>query len=102
MKGVKITKWDGDEKPNIEILKKGLDDEGLDYYTFVCSSGDYFSEHTHPNYEIRIVVEGMMEYGVADEKFVLGPGDRIDMEPNIVHTAKAFGSSKIVSLAAEK
>ncbi len=44
------------------IDKKGLDDEGLDYYTFVCSSGDYFSEHTHPNYEIRIVVEGMMEY----------------------------------------
>jgi len=102
MKGVHIIRWNSEDKPEIDKIRDNLDNEGLDHYTFVCSPGDFFEEHKHGGHEIRIVVDGQMEYGVGDEKFVLGPGDRIEMEPEVVHTAKAIGDKKVVTIGAEK
>ncbi len=48
------------------------------------------------------MVSGEITFVVGDEKWVLGPGDRLDLPANTSHWAETSGESKIRMLSASK
>ena len=43
-----------------------------------------------------------MRYGVNNEEFVLGPGDRLDLPAGTIHWARVEGDEPVVYLCASK
>jgi len=73
-----------DKERIYEILKK----EGYSVYEWYDAPGTYYPTHTHPNREIRWVIEGEVIIGTEGKEFVLKEGDMIELEPNTPHWAK--------------
>lgn len=61
--------------------------EGLDVVEWTDEPGTSYPEHTHPAREVRIVLEGAMTITEGSREHRLGPGDRVDLEPNEAHSA---------------
>ncbi len=62
--------------------------EGYSTYIWSDSPGTYYPTHTHPDYEVRWVVEGEVVIGVGKKEYILKPGDRIELEPHTPHWAR--------------
>ncbi len=73
---------DGDEARRI------LEEEGFSTYLWSDSPGTYYPTHTHPDYEVRWVIEGEVVIGAEGKEYTLKPGDRIELEPETPHWAK--------------
>ncbi|WP_164930615.1 cupin domain-containing protein [Aquifex aeolicus] len=73
-----------DKEKIYEILRK----EGYSVYEWYDSPGTYYPTHTHPDREIRWVIEGEVVIGAEGKEFVLKEGDMIELEPNTPHWAK--------------
>jgi mannose-6-phosphate isomerase-like protein (cupin superfamily) len=58
--------------------------------------GSSFAAHYHEDMqEIFIILSGEAEMVVAEQKVVLGRGDKIGIEPNEVHTMKNRGGEDV-------
>ncbi len=99
---MKITRWDKPHKPDIEELKNILRQEGTHPFVWIDEPGTYYGDHSHTFDEVRWVVSGKMRYGVGEEEFVLGPGDRLDLPAGTVHWAKVEGNEPVIYLCASK
>ncbi len=99
---MKLTRWDKPHKPNVEELKSILRSEGMTPYIWMDEPGTYYGNHSHAFDEVRWIVSGKMRYGVKDEEFVLGPGDRLDLPAGTIHWAKVEGDEPVFYLCASK
>ncbi len=46
--------------------------------------------HSHPHEQLGIVIEGQIEFIVADEKKILGPGEVYVIPGDVEHEARTF------------
>ena len=72
----------------VEKIKKILEDEGYSVYTWSDSPGTYYPTHTHPDREVRWVVDGEVVIGVEGKELRLKPGDVVELDPGTPHWAK--------------
>lgn len=56
-------------------------------------------EHTHPEHIIITVVAGRLEFIIADQRFVVEPGDELFYPAHVVHSARNLydGTSQTLS-----
>ena len=99
---VKITRWGQDKAPLQSNLVDAMKAEGLVPYVEDDEPGHHYDPHIHPNDEVIVMVSGEITVGVGDEKWVLGPGDRLDLPANTSHWAETRGEGPIRILAASK
>ncbi len=102
MEKVKITRWNRTGKPTLGLLQKELREEGLDYSLFTCDLDETYPDHAHEHDEVRVMVKGRMRFTVGKEKYVLNPGDRIELRKGTVHSAEVDGEQMAVMLTASK
>ncbi len=70
------------------IMKKTLQEEGFfNIFTWSDRAGTRYPEHTHPHYEVRWIVEGVLVIEENGQKIELHPGDRMESLPNTPHSA---------------
>ncbi|EDP75619.1 cupin domain-containing protein [Hydrogenivirga sp. 128-5-R1-1] len=74
-------------KDEIEI-KDTLRRKGYSVYTWSDPPGTYYPTHTHPDREVRWVVEGEVVIGVEGKEITLREGDMVELDPNTPHWAK--------------
>ena len=86
----------------INKIRARLEQEGLSPTRFEMVPGDAYSDHAHPETEIRWVVSGRMRILVNHEEIILEPGDRLDLAANVVHSADVFGEEVVVTLCASR
>jgi quercetin dioxygenase-like cupin family protein len=46
--------------------------------------------HSHPHEQLGIVIEGQIEFVIADEKKILGPGEVYVIPGDVAHEARTF------------
>ena len=95
---VKITRWSEGKAPLQSNLVDAMKAEGLTPYIENDEPGHYYEAHVHPNDEVLVMVEGEITFGVGDEKWVLGPGDRLDLPANTSHWAETTHSEGPIRL----
>jgi quercetin dioxygenase-like cupin family protein len=47
--------------------------------------------HSHPHEQLGIVIEGQIEFIIAEEKKILGPGEVYVIPGDVEHEARTFG-----------
>ena len=99
---VKITRWEQGEAPLQNNLVDAMKSEGLVPYIEDDEPGHFYEAHIHPNDEVIVMVSGEITFGVGDDTWVLGPGDRLDLPANTSHWAETQGAGPIRMLAASK
>ena len=52
--------------------------------------------HAHAFPETRWIVEGYLRITAGNEAIDLGPGDRIDLPPNLPHTTEVVGLAQVI------
>ena len=50
----------------------------------------HLPRHSHPHEQLGIVIEGQIEFTVADQKQVLGPGEVYVIPGDVEHEARTF------------
>ena len=50
----------------------------------------HLPRHSHPHEQLGIVIEGQIEFTVADQKQVLGPGEVYVIPGGVEHEARTF------------
>ena len=72
------------------LIKETLQREGFsNIFTWTDRQGTKYPTHTHPNYEVRWVVDGILQIEENGEILELHPGDRMESDPNTPHSAYA-------------
>ena len=69
-------------------IRKILEEEGyFNIFRWCDGAGTRYAEHTHPHREVRWILSGrlqIVEHGVTLD---LGPGDRMESEAEVPHSA---------------
>ena len=92
-----VTRWrasDGD--PQLGVLRRRLEAEGMATAWYSEVPGAVFPEHEHAFDESRWVMAGFLQVEAAGETVVLGPGDRIDLAARTPHRAQVLGLSPVI------
>ena len=85
---LKVTRWDKPEPPTQSKLVRAMEADGLVAYIEDDEPNHSYEAHTHPNDEVLVAVLGEITMGVGDQKWVLKPGDRLDLPANTLHWAE--------------
>lgn len=97
---MRVTHWQKRSPPSVPELKRLLAGEGLDFYEWKDDPGTRYGEHTHSYDEIRWVVTGTLCLTVSGKRYLLGPGDRLDLPANTSHSAEVVGNEAVTYLCA--
>jgi len=81
--------WAGPGTPTEAALKQRLESDGFDAFTWQDDARADYAPHAHDHDESLWVIEGEITFGVAGRDYRLGPGDRLMLPGDTVHTARA-------------
>jgi mannose-6-phosphate isomerase-like protein (cupin superfamily) len=90
----RVSKVEGHKRQIVD----GLRAEGLLVTEWSDAPNVSYDSHTHLHREVRVVLTGAMSFVVGSSTFPLGPGDRIDLAPGEIHSARV-GPSGVTYLA---
>lgn len=61
-------------------------------------TGTVAARHSHPHEQITYVVSGKFEFTVGDETYVVGAGDSLYKQPDIVHGATCLEAGTLLDV----
>jgi quercetin dioxygenase-like cupin family protein len=89
--------WDPRIGPlQVATLRQVLEREGMVTAWWSDMPGSKLPTHTHAFPETRWVVEGYLRVTAGNEAVDLGPGDRLDLPPNLAHATEVIGLGQVV------
>jgi quercetin dioxygenase-like cupin family protein len=80
MAPVTVTRCKG-KCPGLAECERQLRSEGLEPYEHELGPRQVVGRHEHPGPEVRLCCRGEIEFTIDGKKYLLGPGDRIEMPP---------------------
>ena len=98
-----VTAWNPRVGPlQLSTLRRALEEEGMVTAWWSDIPGTHVATHAHDFLETRWVLSGFLRVMVEGATFELGPGDRLDLAPNIVHSADVAGDEVVVTVCASR
>jgi quercetin dioxygenase-like cupin family protein len=89
--------WDPRIGPlQVATLRRALEREGMATAWWSDVPGAKLPLHAHPFPETRWIVEGYLRVTAGNETIDLGPGDRLDLPPNLPHVTEVVGLGKVI------
>jgi mannose-6-phosphate isomerase-like protein (cupin superfamily) len=79
--------WRASDAPGEQTLRRTLEDEGFEVVTWRDRCNWTYEPHAHEHDESLWVLRGRIVLKVAGEDISLGPGDRLMLPKEVVHTA---------------
>jgi quercetin dioxygenase-like cupin family protein len=116
----------------INKIRARLEQEGFYPSRFDMVPGDSYDDHSHPEAEVRWVVSGRLRVKLREgarprgiepvlagsgragdttpgaggcdyrDEIILEPGDRLELAPNVVHSAEVVGDEVVVTVSASR
>jgi len=86
---LELVPWTEETPPREADLARRLAAEGFDALRWSDPPGAEYPPHRHDQDESLWLLRGSMTFGVAGERYPLGPGDRLMLPAGTVHTAVA-------------
>ncbi len=56
--------------------------------------------HAHDNEQIACILAGQIEFTVAGDKVLMGPGDILVIPPGVIHSGRCVGDEPVINLDA--
>ena len=90
-------RWDPRHGPlQLSTLRRTLEQEGMVTAWWSDVPGTHVAMHAHAFPETRWVLEGYLRVTAAGDIVELGPGDRLDLPPNIPHATEVIGLGHVI------
>lgn len=101
---MQLTRWNKETPPSRDALKSALMGEGFVVTEWIDAPGTVYPVQTQEHLEVRWVLRGELRVGLPErgEEFILGPGDRLDLPPNMPFWIDVNGSAPVVYLSASR
>ncbi|HMG17382.1 MAG TPA: cupin domain-containing protein [Gemmatimonadales bacterium] len=89
--------WDPGLGPlQVVTVRRVLEREGMVTAWWSDVPGAEVATHAHAFAETRWVVEGYLRVTAGNDAVELGPGDRLDLPPNLPHTTEVLGLGQVI------
>ena len=85
---VRVLTWNKPRTPTDKELREIMVKAGMKPHVEVMAKNEFMDVHEHKHDDCRILVTGKVEFSAEGRSHVLKPGDRIDLNAGIAHTAK--------------
>ena len=85
---VKRIAWGREEPPGEQDLRRQLEEEGFDVVTWRDRCNWSYAAHHHEHDESLWVLRGSIVLRIGGEDYSLGPGDRLMLPRETVHSAQ--------------
>ena len=97
-----VIRWDAERRGPVSeaALRDCLEARGYAVSRYIYPPSTVFPDHTHDVDKIDAVISGTFRIVLEGKKFVLGPGDAVDVPHGTVHSAAVVGNEPVVSLNA--
>lgn len=90
-------RWDPRQGPlQLSTLRRSLEQEGMVTAWWSDVPGTHVAMHAHAFPETRWVLEGYLRVTAEGTTIELGPGDRLDLPPNIPHATEVIGLAQVI------
>lgn len=100
MSNVTYVKWA--DMPQVDMLpgirRRVLDGDKMMSVQVTLEKGVVVPEHSHPHEQISHVVSGKVEFTVAGQTKVMGPGEAVLIPSDALHVATALEESVVVDV----
>ncbi len=99
-----LTRWNRASSPDDGVLRHALRAENLSVLEWSDAPSTIYPVHTHPFAQVRLVLSGRLRIGLPEtgEEIALGPGDRLDLPPEVPHWEEVDGPQAALYLAASR
>ena len=89
--------WDSRLGPlQLGTLRRVLEGEGMVTAWWSDVPGTTVPTHAHTFPETRWVLEGFLRVTAGSDEVELGPGDRLDLPPNLPHATEVLGLGQVI------
>jgi quercetin dioxygenase-like cupin family protein len=86
------------EKLNDYVERRFFSGERLTVAQFRLKAGCVVQRHSHPQEQITIVLEGLLEFEVGGRRFTAVAGDVVYIPPGVEHSATAVTDAVVVDV----
>jgi quercetin dioxygenase-like cupin family protein len=86
------------EKLNDCVERRFFSGERLTAAQFRLKAGCVVQRHSHPQEQITIVLEGLLEFEVGGRRFTAAAGDVVHVPPGVEHLAAAVTDAVVVDV----
>lgn len=99
--GPRLTPWPAEAAPTEPALRTLMQREGLEPYAWSNGPHEVYAAHSHAYNKVIYCVRGSITFGLpgGQGRYLLRPGDRLDLPAGIVHEA-VVGDEGVVCLEA--
>ncbi|HEY3081279.1 MAG TPA: cupin [Chloroflexota bacterium] len=101
---VRVTRWSDDRPPPDERAARALlSSENLAPYAWGNPPNDSYAVHRHPYHKVLVCLSGSIVFDLPElgRSVELSPGDRLDLPPDLLHSA-LVGPDGVVCLEAHR
>ena len=98
---LEVIEWRTKDAPSETALRARLAADGFDAFVWTDPPDADYQPHSHDHDESLWVIAGEITFGVDGVEYRLGPGDRLMLPADTVHTAHA-GAAGATYLIGEK
>jgi hypothetical protein len=100
--GYSVERWQEVYPPNPAMLRLQMVNAGYTVFQWSEAPNQLVGSHKHSVRTSRWVISGNLEVVVERiGRYVLGPGDRDEMPPEIYHTSRVLGGAPVIYLLGE-
>lgn len=89
--GAALTPWPHPDPPSREALEAVFREDGLSPRWWSNGPGDTYAPHSHPYHKVLYCWQGSIRFRLepSGQTYELSPGDRLDIQPGVSHSAVA-------------
>jgi quercetin dioxygenase-like cupin family protein len=87
-----------EEQLNPLVSRQVFHTERMTVARIRLKQGAVVPDHRHPQEQVTMVVEGSLRFTMAGESRVLGPGEMLQITPDVPHSVEALADSLAVDL----
>ncbi|GAB4336313.1 MAG: hypothetical protein Kow0037_17400 [Calditrichia bacterium] len=100
MSGFRKSSWQKTDKKELDpkLTQQVFRTQNVMLVRYVYEPGLYFPEHTHPQEQVTMVEEGVLEFNIDGETVILESGDICAIPPNVPHTT-TVGNQRAVAIS---
>jgi len=99
---IQIERWCETSRPDAELLKSRLRDEGYNVFQWSDAPGTKYGPHAHAEDQSHWIMSGELELRVGYEIYTLRAGDRDFLPANTIHSAAVPGNEPVIYLIGAK
>ncbi|AAL64443.1 cupin domain-containing protein [Pyrobaculum aerophilum] len=86
------------EKLSDCVERRYISGENVTVAQFILKEGCVVQRHSHPNEQITVVLQGLLEFDLGGRRLTAAAGDVVHIPPGVEHEVKAITDAVVIDV----